>query len=93
MKHTVAAIIAGNKSPDGTFEEPGVANGIAPAALLVDLCTQSPPRRRVPFPVFKFVKKTGVGLWFSKGQVLIFPKSGFGVVRGGGKAGKKDADR
>ena len=34
MKHTVAAIIAGNKSPDGTFEEPGVANGIAPAAKI-----------------------------------------------------------
>ena len=37
LKCTVAAIIAGNRSPDGTFEEAGVANGIAPAAKIAFL--------------------------------------------------------
>lgn len=34
---TVAAIIAGNRAPDGIFEEAGVANGIAPAAKIAFL--------------------------------------------------------
>lgn len=37
LYHPVAAIIAGNRAPDGTFEEAGVANGIAPAAKIAFL--------------------------------------------------------